>query len=389
VTVRSRQHPEYDYRGVRVGSFLVRPEVTSSAGYDSNVLGTSQSSGSALLLTRANLRAANDLSRYGVTASLGLTDYRYLDLPKQSYLDWTASLAGTYHLARDTVSLSYDHAVLHETPRDLDTPQLDAPIAYRVDRVRVAYNAQFNRFSLEPEVAVTRFDYDDGAVAGVPYRQKDQDQVIVAPGIIGRYELAERRSLMLVVRDQIGAYTNLPPGAVNRDFNDVSLLGGIDYDGGGRFRYQLLAGYEIRTFSSPALKTVQAPVFDGTLIFSPTGLTTLTARLVREIRSSTTTTNVDHTATTASLVVDHEYLRNVILTGYVRFAANEYSQNQGEQYLYRAGAGVTWLINRNMRLGATYDFTDRHSNPGSVRQNVTFGPNYSSHRYLVQLSFGL
>lgn len=389
VTVRSRAHPEYDYRGVRVGSFLIRPEVTESVGYDSNVLGTSGGSGSALVLTRADLRASNDLSRYGVTAALGLTDYRYLDLPKQSYTDWTVSLGGAYHLGRDTATLSYEHSVQHETPRDLDAPLLDAPIAFRLDTLRAAYQMQFARTSLQPELTVARFDYDNGTVAGVPYRQREQNRVVVAPGLIGRYELAERRNLLLIIRDLIGSYTNVPAGTASQDFNDVSVLGGIDYDGGGLLRYQLLVGYEVRTFSSAALQTIQAPIVDATVIFTPTGLTTLTGRIARRIQSSTTTSQVGYTGTTVSLVVDHELRRNIILTAYASFAANEYNQNQGDQYLYRAGAGATWLLNRNMRLSATYDYADRHSSPGRSGQAVSFGPDYASNRFLVQLSFGL
>jgi hypothetical protein len=389
VTVRSRAHPEYDHRGVRVGSVLIRPELTESIGYDSNVLGTSEDSGSALVLTQADLRASNNLSRYGLNAALGLTDYRYLDLPKQSYLDWTVSLGGTYNIGRDTAMLSYEHAVRHETPRDLDAPLLDAPIAFRLDTLRAAYRMQFARTSMQPELTVARFNYDDGTVASVPYRQSDQNRVVVAPGLIGRYELAERRDLLLIVRDLIGSYTNLPAQSVSRDFNDVSVLGGIDYDGGGRLRYQLLAGYEVRTFSSAALQTLQAPVVDATVIFTPTGLTTITGGVARRIESSTTASNVGYTSTTVNLVLDHELRRNVILTAYARFAANEYNQEQGEQYLYRAGAGATWLINRNLRLSATYDYADRHSSPNRSRQAVSFGPDYSSSRYLVQLSFGL
>ncbi len=389
VTVRSRAHPEYDYRGVRVGTFLIRPEVTESAGYDSNVLGTAEGRGSALVLTRADLRASNELSRYGITAGLGLTDYRYLDLPKQSYLDWTASLGGTYNLGRDTAALSYEHSVLHETPRDLDAPLLDAPIAFRLDTLRAAYQVQFARTSVQPELTVARFDYDNGTVAGVPYLESQQNRVVVAPGLIGRYELAERRNLMLLIRDLIGSYTNFPTGSASRDFNDATVLGGIDYDGGGLLRYQLLAGYEVRTFSSAALQAIQAPIVDATVIFTPTGLTTVTGRVARRIESSTTASNVGYTGTIVSLMVDHELRRNVILTAYARFAANEYNQNQGEQYLYGAGAGATWLINRNLRLSATYDYANRHSRPGASQQASSFGPDYVSSRYLVQLSFGL
>ena len=48
VTVTSRSRPDYDYRGVRVGSLLVQPVLTEAIGYDDNVTGTARARGSSL-----------------------------------------------------------------------------------------------------------------------------------------------------------------------------------------------------------------------------------------------------------------------------------------------------------------------------------------------------
>jgi hypothetical protein len=34
------------------------------------------------------------------------------------------------------------------------------------------------------------------------------------------------------------------------------------------------------------------------------------------------------------------------------------------------GAGATWLINRHLRLSATYDFTDQHGTASSTLQTT-------------------
>lgn len=398
VTVTSRVRPDYDYGGVRVGSVLVRAELSEAAGYNDNVTATNPGRGSSFLQTRGNLQAATDLSRYSVAARLTVDDIRYFDQPKQSATNWTASVGGTYDIGRDTVSLDYSHVNINQTPRDLDTPALDQAIAYRVDAVRAGYRISLNRLSLRPELVVSRYDFDDGTVAGLPFPQKFRNRTVVAPGITVGYELAPRRSLVFVARNLIANYSNRTAGAPQRDFNNTAVLAGLDYDGGGPWRYRVLAGYEVRTFSSAAIKTIQAPIVEGTVIYTPTGLTTLTGTVARRIQDSSDETTVGFTETGVRLSLDHEYLRNVLLRAQGGVFFNQSNRSQTGQTLYTAGASATWLLNRTMRLGASYDFTTRQSSdtaatnriaPTSAAEALRFGSGFSESRYLLQLSFGL
>lgn len=390
VTVTSRRRPDYDARGIHVGSYLFRPQFSEGFGYDDNVLGTREKRGSTVLTTRADVLATSDLPRYGVTARVTVNDFRYFDQPRQSLTNWTAALGAAYDLGRDTVSLAYSHVNQNQTPRDLNAPLLDQAIAYRVDTLRGGYRITFNRLSLRPELAVAHYDFDDGTVTGLPYRQDYRNRNTISPALTAAYELAPRRNVVVVLRNVTSRYTTRPAGFVNRDSSDNSVLTGLDYDGGGLWRYRLLAGYEVRTFSSPTLKTIQAPVAEAAVIFSPTGLTTVTGSLTRRIQDSADESTVGFTETAARLVVDHEYLRNVLLTANGQATFAEYSQGGGSQTQFFAGAGATWLVNRNVSLAATYEFTKLNSS-GSVRlaNGFTLSSGYSENRYLLQLRLGL
>ena len=430
VTVTSRSRPDYDYRGVRVGSLLVRPVLTEAVGYDDNVTGTARARGSSLLVTRFDMQAATDLSRYSVAARLTVEDFRYFDVPQQSLTNWTASLGGTYNIGRDTVSLRYSHVNLNQTPRDLDTPLLDSTIAYRIDTVQLGYATTFNRLSLRPELLVSNYDFDNGSVGGVPLLQTFRNRVTVTPGLVASYELAPRRNLVVAVRNSVAQYTDRPAGSPRRDFNDASLLAGVDFDASGPWRYRVLVGYGVRTFSDRAFRTIQAPIFEGAVIYTPTGLTTLTGEVSRRIQDSASEATEGLTETAVRFTVDHEYLRNVLLRARAGVALSETSRGDGQQTLYTAGAGATWLLNRNMRLAATYDFATRQSSNGvaapldrgligsgltgsglsgsgfggysltgsglsgsglggSTQTGSRLGGTYTGSQYLLQLSFGL
>lgn len=390
VTVLSRVRPEYAYQGVRVGGFVIRPELRENLGYTSNATGTSRARGSTFAETNATVQALSDWSRHSLGVSFSVDDVRFFDERQQSYTNWTASVGGTYDVGRDTVSLGVSHQNLNQTPRDLDTAETDQAITYRLTSVRAGYRAVFNRLTVRPELDVSNYEFDNGTVRGAPFIQTYRNRVVVSPSVTAQYELAPRRNLVFVVRDTSASYSKTLPGIAQRDFNDIAALAGVDFNTGGNLRYRVLAGYQIRLFSSSQYKTLQAPVVEAAAIWTPTGLTTVTGSVSRRIQDSADETTAGFTGTGLQLTVDHEYLRNVLLNANAGFALNEYDQSQGQQTRFTAGAGVTWLLNRNMRLGASYDFTSRESSgTGTLSQGQRFGSGYTENRYLLQLRLGL
>jgi hypothetical protein len=86
-------------------------------------------------------------------------------------------------------------------------------------------------------------------------------------------------------------------------------------------------------------------------------------------------------------------LRNVLLNAHAVLYRDAYSQNQGNQTFYAIGGGVTWLMNRHMRLVGSYEFSSRQSDttalfssPGTTQ---AFGGSYADNRFLLQLKVGL
>jgi hypothetical protein len=198
-------------------------------------------------------------------------------------------------------------------------------------------------------------------------------------------------TLVGVLRDAEASYTAIPIGTPTRDFNDVSLLAGIDYEATGFLRYRLLVGYETRTFTSAAYKTISAPIVEGSVIWNVTGLTTITAEAARRIQDSAAEATVGLTESAVALRVDHELYRNILLRASAGYTDDEYSQNRGRQSLITAGIGATYLLNRNMQISASYDFSARHSpSPVSGLTGTTssqqLGESYNDNRFVVQIS---
>ncbi len=392
VTVLSRQRPEYDSIGIRLGEFTIRPELRETVGFDDNVLGQPSHRGSAVIETNARVGAFYDHSDTTAFAALSVDNNRFPEQNQQNYTNYTASIGGSHQFGRDTLIASYQHLNLNQTVRDLDVPQLNQALAFRVDSARVAYHAVFNRVFVEPAILVSKYGFDNGTAAGQPYVQTYRDRVVVQPSVTAGYELAPRRNLVVVVRDAVASYTNQGSFTPRRDYNDIAVLGGLDFDTGSVFRYRLLAGYESRSFSSSQLKTIQAPIVEAEVVWNPDALTTVTATASRRIQDSADETTVGVTSTDLGLRVDHELLRNVLLRASANAFLDDYSRGQGSQQLFTAGTGATWLLNRTMQLGLNYDFTRRVTNGAGNLGVITgqqLGRNFSENRILLQLRFAL
>ncbi len=391
VTVASRVRPEYEAPGIHAGSFIIRPSLTESAGYESNVSGASPARGSPLVETNAAVQANSNWSRNSLNAGMTVDNFSYTQLPKYSYTNWTATTDGTYEIGRDVLAGAYSHLNLTQTARDLDVPQLDQAIPFTVNSARVSYRAVFNRVFVTPAVDVSSYNFTNGTVNGQPYLQTYRNRVVVAPSVILGYELAPRRNVVFVVRDANADYASPTAGMANRNYNDVAVLTGLDFDADAAIRFRVLGGYEVRTFTSTQYKTIQAPLIEGTAIWTPTGLTTVTGTVTRRIQDSADENTAALTTTALLLKVDHEYLRNVILGAAAGISFGQYANNGGNQTLYTGGVSATYLLNRNMQLTASYNLIGRQSGgTGSLGQTQQpFATNYIDNQILLRLRLAL
>ena len=394
VTVASRIHTGYENGGIRAGNFIIRPQLTEAVGYETNVLGQPNPTGSTIVNTSGVLTARSDDPRGNIFAVVNVNNSEYLALPTQSYTAYNVQLGGSYVLGQDTASLTVVHDNEVQTSRDLDVPQFIAPLAVVIDRVRASYRAVLNRLSFTPDLEVAHYTYDSGQAGGVIYDQSYRNRVVVSPGVTAAYEFATRRSIVLVLRDTIANYSHGSVFNPKRDYNDAVLLGGVDYDLNGILRTRILVGYERRTFTSSAYSTIQAPIAELTLIYNPTGLTTVTGTFARRIQDSADETTAGVTSLSGQLRIDHELRRNVILGATGTITRLDYAavgtSSSSTQTLFTGGVAATYLINRYASASATYDLTTRSGGTGGVNLNgFQSGGNYTDHRLLLQIKLAL
>jgi hypothetical protein len=388
VTVQSRLRPDVEPLGIHLGSFILHPSLQSGFGYDSNVLGGTPAQGSWQLRTQPSLLFGSDWSRNALGGYVAASDTRYLDIPSQDRTDATLSLGGTLEVGRDRLTIAFAHLAQHQDRSELDALQSDRPVFFKLDDARVMYAASFSRWTLTPSLEVSHWQFGDTTIFGQPASQAYRDRNVIQPGVTLGYELGPQRNLIMVGRAIGQQYPNPSIGQASQDSMSYQLLAGLDYDDDAVWRYRLLVGAETRQFK--ASRTHNAMIAEVDIAWMPSTLTTLHGRLIRSVEDAAQEGVSGFTYTGARATLDHEYLRDVLLSASIGAQQAAFLQG-GQQNSYSLGVGATWLMNRSIRLSLTYDLTSLGSGHASVQPGSLPVVTGASTRNLVllMLRFGL
>ena len=363
--------------------------------------------GSAIVETSATLKVGSDWARNSLGGSFNVTNTQVPSVSSQNNTSWNVAIGGSYDIGRDTLTLAATHINAFILPYGIDVVSFNvpgilyfAPIPYSLNDVRLGYTTNFGRFSLTPAFDFTNVTYGsttyfglngfvppppvNGFVLGAPENESYLNHNIYLGSLTARYEYAPLRDFLAVVRGSSIQYTSPGDPALygpSRNGSSLDVLVGLDYTASGVWRYRLLAGYETRQYQNFASHS--APVFEADVIWQPAGATTVTLKGERAIEDAVDLNVAGYVLTQGRLQVDHEVRRNIILSGYGSIVNAQYpNSGGGAETFFGAGAGATWLINRNVHLALTYDWLDHNGVNG-------FGPNYLQNVAMLQLKLGI
>jgi hypothetical protein len=368
VTVADRQRQDFDPAGVRLGGFRADAAADLGIGYDSNILGSNSnriSDGFAALGAEAGIRS--DWSTHALGLTGRIQQRTYFQESAQDWTDFAVGVSGRYDLTADTsVSAAYNLVQGHLNSTSIDVQQagLSRPVPYIYNEVQAQAQTRLNRvgMSLLGNWRGYRFQDVDAGPATTPggtppgdVSVNDFDSATAAVGV--NYALAPGRFVNLTLRYQNINYLNGSQSA--RDSDTWAALVGFTYDFDGIWGFNGEVGYLQRDYAGAGLKSLSAPAFAAAVTWQPTQLTTVTGALRRTVQESIRGNATSYVATTGSLRVDHEYLRNVILGGELGFEWDEYQQPSQQATDVYAGVSARWLINRNFSLVASYQYAWR------------------------------
>ncbi len=358
VAVLAQARPAYEAQGVREGDFIVQTGIDESFGYNSNLLGTQNALGSAFIETAPVIDIASDWARDRVGLHAALDHIEDVDAEDQSHTDGNVGLGGSYTVGRGDITLGYTHLWQHENGTDIGAIASETPIGYDVDDVRGEANFVAGRTVITPNFDVADYRFGSATLGDAQISQSYRDRLLASLGVTGRYDTGGT-DLLVVLQGIDSHYTDEPNGQPTLDSRSVLALAGFDTDAARVWRYRLLAGVEYRSFAAGQYGSRTAPIVEGSIIWTPSRMLTLTGTVTRSIEEPQSEGTDGYIYTQARLVADYELRRNILLQGRLGLQEADFLQGGGNYTYVSAGAGATWLLNRHVRISLNYDFVSQ------------------------------
>ncbi len=375
-SVQQRPRPDYEAPGVRAGAFLVYPRLELSGEFNDNIYATGTGEvDDTILHIRPELAIESNWSQNFLSAYARASLNRYTDNTDENTEEYGFGGTGRVDVNRQSnigfgaeYLSSFEPRTAPSAPRNAVEPTaLDTAQAY----VSASRSAGYVKLSGRADWRM--FDYEDGRTGlGTIIEQDNRDREVVS--LSGRVDFAVSPDTAFFFqatgnqRSYDVASTPLEP---NRDSNGAEYLFGANFELSAVVRGEIAAGYIEQSFDEVAFDDVDGFGARAQLEWFPTELTTINIAAGRTVEDTPVATVGAYVSNTASLGIDHELLRNVILNARVTWGRDDYQGVDREDTRIGANIGGTYLINRNLGVNATWSTLDTQSDGAARDQDFT------------------
>lgn len=365
VSVVDRPRPDFDALGIRAGSFLVFPEITVAEEFNDNVFAEEDDEDSDFITIIAPvIDVRSTFSRNSLGFTLGSEIGRYLDETDENYEDVFLNGDATLDVtSRSRIDFDAEVGRFHEARDDPEDVAAEEITEFLRFGGGVRFSQAFNRINVAATGRVLREDFDDAGTIN----NDDRDEVTYDALLRGGYLISPRVNAFVEGRYTIESRDDdVDDAGFDRDSNGYEARLGTAVDFTGLLFGEAFVGYREEQFDDERLDDVNGFSFGVDLTYNITRLTTLQLSGEGDIESTTIAGANGNFNRQIELSVDHELLRNLIVSGLIGFEQDDFESLDRVDDRINVGAGVTYLINRNFAVEGDYEFTDRSSDDPTV-----------------------
>ncbi|MFN7180703.1 outer membrane beta-barrel protein [Hyphomonas sp.] len=358
--VRDRAQPEFDPEPVRLGTFVVRSMLEAGLTSNDNVFATPNNSESDIVArVGVDVSGTTDWSVHAVGFDASAYRNEYLDLSDESTTDLTAQVRGRLDATRE---LSFSAAAFAEDRAEPRTDfvnafGVDRPIEYTRTGFTLGADYQNDRIRWNNSLGWSDENYKDGRALGTG--------VVIDQDYRDRSVLDGRTRLSYAVSPNLAVYTQATYGKSeydntqdfggiqrSRDSTGYTVSGGVDFELTALVRGDIAVGYLNEKKDDSFFEDVSGLSIDGRMQWFPTRLTTFNFYAGRRVVDVGAFDSPSAVETRFGASVDHELLRNVILSGYAGVSNYEYEETDREDENLEIGAVATYKMNKRVHWEA-------------------------------------
>ncbi|MBA5777343.1 outer membrane beta-barrel protein [Stappia sp. F7233] len=342
-------------QGLRAGTFLLYSELFTGLGWTDNAAGAAGGSPGGYYRVAPSLRATSNWSRHELGVSLRGSFTGFPQEPSDNDPFFNANADLRLDLSDETVAdvigrytfSTEERGTAEASGTNQDVHELGLGLRLSRDVGLVGVTAGADA------------DYTTYVGVDVPGSVGDRDNVVAAASLrldgLSGATAAPFVEGSLLGRHYVEGCTGVP-GCEDRDSTGYALRGGLTLDAGPKLRGELGAGWRVEYLEEQGLDNLQGLLVDGSLIWSPTRLTTVTASVDTTFEGTTIVGASGSIIYSGDLVLSHSLSDDLAVEAGVGYSLRRYEGIFLEERDTTATAALTWAFASNIALQTRYTF---------------------------------
>ncbi|MEM9168185.1 MAG: outer membrane beta-barrel protein [Pseudomonadota bacterium] len=386
-SVRERAKPEYDALGVSLGAFRLLTSARTDFVYDTNVFGEADDLKTEDAFVQSVVGAAlvSTWSNRSLRLAGRVEDRRYFELDSENRTNYNVNIEARINTSRrNALFATYAQARLTEFRDATQTiVGADSPVRFSTRRLVVGADFRQDRWEQRVDVSFSDIDFDDVSIGGAGSVDQDfrDSEAIGTSARIG-YRVLPFVGLFVRAAYETRDYSTIQPRlGVLQDSETFVGAGGVFFDIAKVARADIAVGYIQRDYEDDLFFDLEGVRVDAQLEYFLSGITTLTVDFDRDIQEANILTGGGFFLTSVGGRVDHELLRNLVLSLEGRYRQDDIFQSDQQAENLSAGLDIEYRPRRGWRLRAGYDWRNLSPSGGLLR------PAFDRHQFSLSVEF--
>lgn len=367
---REREIGPYEPLGIRMGSFLVFPEIVTGVRFSDNPgLSATNPRSDHASVVEPSLALRSTWSRHSLEGSIRAERSYYSEFSALDDELLAADLRGRLDVARRTkIEAAATHLDTLEAVDAIDAPEGAAErTPLRTTGGTLEASHRFNRLTASLRGRIDENDYGDVRLQDGSIANND-DRDYTERRLTGRLGYVFRPGMAAFVESSVNKRefaSRVDDSGIVRGSDGYTAMAGVSLELGGKITGEFAAGYARQRPDATRFGDIAGLIFDAALEWRPTALTTLRLDAGSEIDETTLTDSPGSLNRSATVSLEHAFRRNVIAGVSLGYAVEDFAGIDLVEEDYTLGLTGEYMLSRSVALVGSYEFTESTStDPG-------------------------
>ena len=349
ITVNDTDRSPYLPDGIRAGTYMIFPEISTSVVKDDNIFGSEKGQGDVRREATATVKLVSHMPRHVLDFMFSGRVVSFQDHDVRNYADGTAQMQAR-------IDVNHGHAFVgnfmtglnHEERRDGETPiTAKKPVEVWNSTADVGFVRSVGRLSAQIGATAGHKEFHAvEAFDGSTLPQSWRDTEAYSSYLKLRYQVSPGYNLIARATGLMEQNHGTP--AFNRSNHGYESTAGVEFEPSRLVRASLEAGVSQRTYDQQALGEIQTAIFNSRLTWMILPRLTLYFAGGREVNATNAAGASGRIDLRMKTSLEYELQRNVVLTAGIERVSTDFVGTNRHDDLWVFTAGAQYFYNKHV-----------------------------------------